>query len=192
MVPIMGKQVGKTLFQFMSFPLQAWNKSMLFAVNHKDMQTLYTVMWGIGFNMLMYTARTQAQMVGMSSEEKKEFAEKRLSTAQIIRNAVGRVPQMSILPNLFDTVSPVPLFSGMRTSTDMTDFISGNPTISTISGALSTSKKMVRNAASDDYQTTERDMKAMFKLVPLNNMIGVSNFVNSVSAEFPSRELVDE
>jgi hypothetical protein len=74
----------------------------------------------------------------------------------------------------------------------MTDFISGNPTISTISGALSTSKKLVRNAGSDDYQTTERDMKAMFRLVPLNNMIGVSNFVNSVSAEFPSRELVDE
>lgn len=192
MVPIMGKQVGKVLFQFMSFPLQAWNKSMLFAVNHKDMQTLYTVMWSIGFNMLMYTARTQAQMVGMSSEEKKEFAEKRLSPSKVMLNAVGRVPQMSILPNLFDTVSPVPLFSGMRTSTDMTDFISGNPTISTISGAISASKKMVRNVGSEDYQTTEKDMKAMFKLVPLNNMIGVSNFLNSVSAEFPSRELVDE
>ena len=192
MVPFMGKQVGKMLFQFMGFPLQAWNKSMLFAVNHRDMQTLFTVMWGIGFNMLMYTARTQAQMAGMSPEEKQDFAEKRLSASQIMLNAVGRIPQLSILPNMFDTVSPVPLFSGMRTTTDMTDFISGNPTISSISGALSLTKKFVRNAASEDYQTTEKDMRAAFRLIPLNNMIGVSNFLNSVASEFPSREQVDD
>jgi muramidase (phage lysozyme)/DNA-binding phage protein len=192
MVPIMGKQIGKIMFQFMGFPLHAWNKSMLFAVNHKDMQTLHTVMWAIAFNTLMYTARTQGQMIGMSSEEAKDFADKRLSSSQIMLNAVGRIPQLSILPNMFDTVSPVPLFSGMRTTTDLTDFVSGNPTLSTISGALSMSKKVVRNAGSEDYQTTEKDMRAMFRLLPLNNMIGISNFLNSVSSEFPSRELVNE
>lgn len=192
MVPIMGTQLGKVMFQFMGFPLHAWNKSMLFAVNHKDMQTLHTVMWAIAFNTLMYTARTQGQMIGMSSEEAQAFAEKRLATSQIMLNAVGRIPQLSILPNMFDTVSPVPLFSGMRTSTDLTDFVSGNPTLSTISGALSMTKKLTRNAASEDYQTTEKEMRAMFRLLPLNNMIGVSNFLNSVASEFPSRELVNE
>lgn len=192
MVPVMGKQIGKTVFQFMGFPLQAWNKSMLFAVNHRDMQTLNTVMWAIGFNMLMYTARTQVQMANMSAEEKMDFAEKRLSTSQIMLNAVGRIPQLSVLPNLFDTVSPVPLFSGMRTTTDLTDFVSGNPTLSTISSALTSTKKLARNTGSEEYQTTEKDVKALFRLLPLNNVIGASAIINSVSSEFPSRELVDE
>ena len=192
MVPIMGKQVGRTVFQFMGFPLQAWNKSMLFAMNHKDISTLNTVMWAIGFNAMMYVARTQLQMAGMSSVEAQELAEKRLSTQQIMLNAVGRVPQLSVVPNIFDTVSPVPLFSGMRTSTDMTDFVSGNPTLSTVSSALSSAKKVVRNTASEDYQTTERDVKKMFQLMPLNNVMGISNFVNSVAADYPSSEQVSE
>ena len=191
MVPIMGRSVGQILFQFMGFPLQAWNKGMLFSWNHRDLATLNTVMWAIGFNALMYIARTQMQMAGMSQEKAKEFADKRLATEQIILNAVGRIPQLSVLPNIFDTVSPVPLFSGMRTSTDMTDFITGNPTLSTISGALNMSKKVVRNAASEEYQTTEKDVKKWFQLMPLNNVMGVNQILNSVASEYPTTELVD-
>lgn len=191
MVPIMGRSVGQILFQFMGFPLQAWNKSMLFAVNHRDITTLNTVMWAIGFNALMYTARTQMQMAGMSVEEARDLADKRLSTQQIALNAVGRIPQLSVLPNIFDTVSPVPLFSGMRTSTDMTDFITGNPTLSTVSGALSMSKKLVRNSASDEYQTTEKDVKQWFRLMPLNNVMGINQILSSVAADYPTSEQED-
>jgi muramidase (phage lysozyme) len=191
MVPIMGRSVGQILFQFMGFPLHAWNKGMLFSWNHRDLATLNTVMWAIGFNVLAYVARTQMQMAGMSQEKAQEFADKRLAPEQIMLNAVGRIPQLSVLPNMFDTVSPVPLFSGMRTSTDMTDFITGNPTLSTISGALNMSKKLTRNAASDEYQTTEKDVKKWFQLMPLNNVMGVNQILNSVASDFPSNELVD-
>lgn len=188
MVPIMGRSVGQVLFQFMGFPLQAWNKSMLFAANHMDTHTLNTVMYAIGMNMLMYTARVQMTMAGMSDTEKRKYAEERLSSQKIILNAVGRIPQLSVLPNMFDTVSPVPLFSGMRTTTDLTDFVSGNPTISTISGFLNMGKKVVRNSASDEYQTTEKDVRTWMRLAPLNNVMGVSNILNSVAADYPSQE----
>lgn len=188
MVPIMGKTVGRVAFQFMGFPLQAWNKSMLFAANHRDTSTLNTVMYGIGFNTLMYVARAQMQMAGMSETEKRKFAEERLSNSQIMLNAVGRLPQLSVLPNMFDTVSPVPLFSGMRTSTDLTDFVSGNPTLSTISGFINMGKKSLRNATSSEFQTTEKDVKTWFRLAPLNNVMGVTNILNSVAADFPNSE----
>jgi muramidase (phage lysozyme) len=188
MVPIMGRSVGQVLFQFMGFPLQAWNKSMLFAANHMDTHTLNTVMYAVGMNMLMYTARVQMTMAGMSDTEKQKYAQERLSSEKIILNAVGRIPQLSVLPNMFDTVSPVPLFSGMRTSTDLTDFVSGNPTISTISGFLNMGKKVVRNSASDEYQTTEKDVRTWMRLAPLNNVMGVSNILNSVAADYPSQE----
>jgi hypothetical protein len=192
MVPIMGRSVGQVLFQFMGFPLQAWNKSMLFAANHMDTHTLNTVMYAVGMNMLMYTGRVQMAMVGMSADEKRKYAEERLSTQKILLNAVGRIPQLSVLPNMFDTVSPVPLFSGMRTSTDLTDFVSGNPTISTISGFLNMGKKIARNAASDEYQTTERDIRTWMRLAPLNNVMGVNNILNSVAADYPSQEKQSE
>ena len=160
-------------------------------MNHRDISTLNTVMWAIAFNTMMYVARTQLQMAGMSATERQEFAEKRLSPQQIMLNGVGRIPQLSVAPNIFDTVSPVPLFSGMRTSTDMTDFVSGNPTLSTVSSSLSMAKKLTRNAASEDYQTTERDMKKIFQLMPLNNVMGISNLVNSVASDFPSNEEVE-
>jgi hypothetical protein len=153
-----------------------------------DTHTLNTVMYSIGMNMLMYTARVQASMMGMSAEEKRKYGEERLSNQKILLNAVGRIPQLSVLPNMFDTVSPVPLFSGMRTSTDLTDFVSGNPTISTISGFLNMGKKMARNAGSDEYQTTERDVRTWMRLAPLNNVIGVNNILNSVAADYPSQE----
>lgn len=188
MVPIMGRSVGRVLFQFMGFPLQAWNKSMLFAANHMDTHTLNTVMYAVGMNMLMYTARVQMAMVGMSDTEKHKYAQDRLSSEKIMLNAVGRIPQLSVLPNMFDTISPVPLFSGMRTSTDLTDFVSGNPTISTISGFLHMGKKVVRNSGSDEYQTTEKDVRTWMRLAPLNNVMGVSNILNSVAADYPSQE----
>ena len=52
-------------------------------------------------------------------------------------------------------------------------------------------KKLTRNAASEDYQTTERDMKKIFQLMPLNNVMGISNLVNSVASDFPSNEEVE-
>jgi hypothetical protein len=193
MVPIMGTGIGQTLFQFMNFSMQGWNKSLLFAMNHKDFATLSTVLHGSVFASMSYMARTNLQMVGMSPEEKREFAAKRLSNQQIVANSFGRIAQVSLLPVLIDsTIAPTPIFSGARTTSNVTDFLGSNPTMSSLSTLLALPRRVTRNALSDEYQTTEKDMQQYFRLLPLNNSIGISQFLNSIAADYPSREQVEE
>lgn len=190
MVAVMGKGWGQTAFQFMNFSLQAWNKSLGFAMNHGDFQTLSTVLHGSMFAAATYIARTHAQMMGMSEEEKADFAEKRLSTKQIVANSVGRLAQVSVLPVLIDsTVAPVPLFSGARTTSNVTDFVGSNPTLSAISSLLQVPRKVLRAGYDSEYQISERDMQQFFKVLPFNNVVGISNLLNSVAADYPNSNI---
>ncbi|QDB71025.1 internal protein D [Bordetella phage vB_BbrP_BB8] len=190
-IPIMGQGWAKTMFQFLNFVMQAWNKSLMFGMNHRDFETLSTVMHGALFASLVYMARTSAQMVGMSDEEAQEFADRRLSTEQIVANGFGRIAQASLLPNIIDQVSPVPIFSGMRTTSDTSDFLTSNPTLSSINTLFSMWRKGVRNTVSDDYQFTERDVRSYLRLAPLNNVIGVSGLLNSLASDLPRNEEVN-
>src|SRR5690606_11583621 len=171
--------------------MHAWNKSLMFGMNHRDFQTLSTVMHGALFAGLVYMARTQAQMVGMSDSERAEFAERRLSTQQIVANSIGRIAQASLLPNIIDQVSPVPLFSGMRTTSDTSDFLTSNPTMSSINTLFSLWRKGVRNGLSEDYQFTEQDVRSYLRLAPLNNVIGISGLLNSLASDLPRNEEVN-
>jgi hypothetical protein len=189
MVPIMGKGWGQTMFQFMNFSLQGWNKSMMFAMNHKDYQTLSTVLHGSMFAAATYLARTQAQMVGMSAEERQEFAEKRLSNKQIVANSIGRMAQVSVLPMLIDsTIAPTPIFSGAKTTSNVTDFIGSNPTMSAISTALAMPRKMALASASDEVQVSSKDVRSWMKLLPFNNVVGITNVLNSIASDYPNTD----
>lgn len=190
-MPFMSKGWAQTTFQFLNFAMQAWNKSLLFAMNHRDFQTLSTVLHGGFFAGLVYMARTQAQMLGMPEEQRAEFAEKRLSTKQIVANSFGRTAQASLLPNFIDTVSPVPIFSGARTTSDTTDFLTSNPTLSSLNALTSLMRKGVRNSASEEYQFTEKDVRSYLRLLPLNNVVGISGLLNSLAADLPRREEVN-
>jgi hypothetical protein len=187
MVPIMGKSWGQTMFQFMNFSLQGWNKSMMFAMNHKDYQTLSTVLHGSLFAAATYLARTHSQMLGMSAEEKADFIEKRLSAKQIVANSFGRIAQVSVLPTLIDsTIAPTPIFSGAKTTSNVTDFVGSNPTISAISTALAMPRKIAQAAASSETQVSEKDVRSWMRLLPMNNVVGISNVLNAVAADYPN------
>jgi hypothetical protein len=189
MIPIMGKGWGQTMFQFMNFSLQGWNKSMMFAMNHKDYQTLSTVLHGSMFAAATYIARTNAQMAGMSAEERADFAEKRLSTKQIVANSVGRIAQVSIMPMLIDsTIAPTPIFSGARTTSNVTDFVGSNPTLSAISSALAMPRKIALASASDETQVSEKDVRNWMKLLPFNNVVGITNVLNSIASDYPNTD----
>ncbi len=189
MVPIMGKGWGQTMFQFMNFSLQGWNKSMMFAMNHKDYQTLSTVLHGSMFAAATYLARTNASMIGMSPEERAEFADKRLSNKQIVANSIGRIAQVSIMPMLIDsTIAPTPIFSGAKTTSNVTDFVGSNPTLSAISSALSMPRKISLASTSDEVQVSERDVRNWMKLLPFNNVVGITNVLNSIASDYPNSD----
>lgn len=187
-IPVMSKGWAQTTFQFLNFSMQAWNKSLMFAMNHRDFQTLSTVLHGGFFGALVYMARTEAQMMGMPEEQRQAFAEKRLSTKQIVANSFGRTSQASVLPNIIDSVSPIPIFSGARTTSDTTDFLTSNPTLSSLNVITSLLRKGVRNGISEDYQFTQKDVSSYIRLVPLNNVVGISGLLNSLTKDLPRRE----
>ena len=189
MVPIMGSTLGKTVFQFMNFTIHAWNKSLMFGMNHKDFSTLSSVLHGGFFASLAYMGRTQLSALGMSEDQRQEFLDKRMAPKQIVANSFGKIAQASLLPQLYDTTLgnfTGAAFSGMRTTSDLSSFAS-NPTLQAVNSVLSLGKT-VRNAASDDLQTTEKDIKTWAKLVPLNNVVPISSFFNALAADFPRNE----
>lgn len=186
MIPLMGSTLGKTVFQFMNFSMHGWNKSLMFAANHRDWSTLSTVLHGSMLASLAYMGRTAMSAAGMDDAKKREFLDQRMSAQQIVANSFGRISQMSLLPNIYDTLSPYPLFQGMRTTSDLSSLAS-NPTYQAINGLLSM-KKIIRNGLSDEYQTTAQDVRAWGKLVPLNNVFPISTLLNSIANDYPTSE----
>jgi hypothetical protein len=93
---------------------------------------------------------------------------------------------MSLLPNLYDTLSPYPLFQGMRTTSDLSSLAS-NPTYQAINGVLSM-KKIIRNGLSDEYQTTAQDIRAWGKLLPMNNVVPISSLLNQIANDYPTTD----
>ena len=186
MVPLMGSTLGKTVFQFMNFTVHGWNKSLMFAMNHRDWTTVSTMLHGGFLASLAYMGRTLLGSVGMKGEEKREYLDKRLSAQQIVANSFGRISQASLLPNIFDTLSPYPMFSGMRTTSDLSGLAS-NPTYQAVNSLISM-KKLIRNGVSDESQTTSKDMRDWFRLVPLNNVVPVSTLLNALANDYPNTE----
>ena len=186
MIPIMGTSLGQTMFQFMNFSLHGWNKSMLFAMHHRDYSTLSTVMQGGLLGSLAYMGRTHLASLGMDEASKQEFMDKRMSTKQIVANSIGKTAQASLLPTLYDSTLgnlTGPMFSGARTTSDISS-IASNPTIGAINSTLSL-MKIGKNAVSSESQTTQSDMKSWGKLLPLNNMVPISTLLNSMANDFP-------
>jgi hypothetical protein len=172
------------MFQFMAFTMHGWNKSMLFAANHRDWATLSTVLHGGFLASLTYMGRTMLDSMGMNEESRQKFLDQRMAPGQIVANSFGKISQASLLPNLYDTVSPYPLFSGMRTTSDLSSFVS-NPTYQAINGLISM-KKLVKNGLSDDSQTSASDIKNWARLLPLNNVAPVSTMLNIIANDYPT------
>lgn len=183
MIPLMGTTLGQTFFQFMNFTFQAWNKSLMFGANYRDIQTMQTLMWGTTFSTLVYAGRTYANGQGMSREEQKKYYDENLSLEKTVIRGLGRLPQASILPSVFDTFSPEPVFSGMRTTTDGSSLLA-NPTTDLVGKAFNFSRKLAKST-SDDYELSEADVRSAMKMLPMSNFLGVSQLINHVASGFP-------
>ena len=191
MIPIMGSSLGQTVFQFQNFTMQAWNKSLMYGIHHADMSTFMTVMYGGFFGSLAYMGRSQLSALGMSDDDRRKFMEERMTFGQVMSNGFGRISQASLLPTAYDTTIGTmlgqPLFSGMRTTSDLSS-IASNPTLSAINSLISM-QKIVRNSASDEYQTTSRDIRTWGRtVVPLSSVPPFSTILNGIAGTFPTSD----
>lgn len=186
MVPWMGHTLGQMGFQFQGFSMQAWNKQLMFSMNHADASTVNTMFQGIFFGSMVYSARMYQQSIGMEEEERKKFLEDRLSIHKIVANGWSRTGASSMLPNLASTLIPhaSELFAGGRTTSDLSGLMA-NPTLGLANSLVTLGKKSVSNPLDPTKQMNRADGNALFKLMPLNNLIGVNNIINSINSTLP-------
>lgn len=188
-VPIMGTAIGQSVFQFMNFAMNAWNKQMVFAWRHRDMATFNTILHGMFYGTLAYLGKTQLDSIGMDDEAKKEFMDKRLNPKQFAFNVAGRLGQMSLLPNIYDSMPfTPPMFSGMRTTSDLSG-IASLPSVGLANAVIGSSKKVLRSAFSDETQMSQKDMKSLLSVLPLSNAYPIVNLTNALVADYPTTDV---
>lgn len=185
-LPLFDGSIGKAFFQFQGFGFHAWDKALMHGLSQKDYVIFSSIMHGGFVASLQYIGRTYMATLGMSQDTKRKYLERRLTAQQIVANSYGRVGFASILPQLVDTISPTPVFAGMRSTTDISSVFS-SPVFQLINSGIAT-KKYIRNALSEDYQTTGRDVKATFNLLMLNNIPPMSILGNALAGKFPNTE----
>lgn len=186
MVPFMGGTLGKTVFQFMNFGMNAWNKQLVFSLNHADTATASTMLQGILYGSLIYSARQYQQSMGMNEEDRTAFLEDRLDPVKIVANGWSRTGAASLLPNAISAFVPggASLFAGGRTTTDLSGLMS-NPTLALGNSVLTLAKKGVTNPIDSEKQFNKADANAFFKIMPLNNLIGVNTLINQFTSDLP-------
>jgi hypothetical protein len=91
-----------------------------------------------------------------------------------------------MIPNLV-TLGGVDWFQGGRTTTDLSGLMS-NPTWALANSVITGAKKGISNAVSSETQTTEADVKALFRIMPLHNLMGVNTLLNGVANDFPTEK----
>jgi hypothetical protein len=186
MVPIMGKGIGQTMFQFQNFAFQAWNKAMLHGYHQRDSVAFLQLGLTSMLGSLVYAARTQIQSIGLSEDQREKFMEDRMALQKIlVGGGVMRTAQASVLPQIAGTFLPSQWLDGTKTTSDVTS-IASIPALQTVKAVGSLIKDPLHAATSDEYQIASRDVKQWSRLIPFNNYMGQSLIGNMLGKELPS------
>lgn len=181
--PLMHSTIGKILTQFRSFSIVAYNKQLLYGVNH--MSPAVVAAWSLSTLMgsLQYVALTHLNFANDEAER-----EKRLDPVQIALAGFNKAGYSSILPGLLDTTTGLTtgreFFKNARTSGLDAGFITGNPTYDLVVNKIgNTVSAASQSALTNDYVWTQKDVKNMLGALP--NLYGYRNFTHAMSSDFP-------
>jgi len=176
--------LGRLLFQFMRFPMDAVNKQFLRGVHYADAETVTAWTTSMAIGATAYIGQTAIDYANNPEERKK-----RLTVANIAKVGFMRTGFSSMLPAPIDTGRTVlgldPMFAMGRTSGLATAFpLTSNPTVS----ALTSANKGIGGAVRSlwgDTQYSQADMRAAASLVPGYRFLGWKNVVHALEQQFP-------
>lgn len=181
----MTSDLGKTLIQFRSFVISAWEKQLLYGLSNVDVTTAQTwLMTSVAAGMA-YTAQQYINSIGRPDAE--EFRREKLSEQMIARAAFARAGWTSLMPGAIDfgllrTGRPG-LFSGTRSTQLATDLFAGNPTIDFVDNLIGGGiKAFLGPPLNDEYDFSQRDFKDIYRLLPFSNAFGVQSVMDNLSA----------
>lgn len=177
--------MGRLVFQFMRFPMDAVNKQLLRGIYHADAETAMAWTASYGIAAMAYIAQTNIDFA--SNEEERT---KRLEFNQVAKIAFMRTGMSSMLPAALDTPITLlgmdPLFAMGRSSGLSTAFpLEANPSATAVKAAFTGLGGIVRSGLWADTQYNQADVRAAASLIPGYRLLGVKNVVHLLEQQFP-------
>ena len=181
------KALGKSMGQFRSFIMTAWSKQFLHNLLMADMAALNTALYTMFIGGLAYIGQTHMQTIGMSDGEKKKYLKKKFGTSEekiqtLARAAFQRSGWSSIMP-MYADFAMSGLFPEYKFNTRSSgleiNLWKGNPTMDLIDGSFRTLGQ-IQKSWRDDYRFSRTDLNRAMRLLPFQNMYGITNILNYI------------
>lgn len=164
-------EVGKTYFQFLSFPLASLEQQtarLAARGKHGDVLGVGKIVLTSALQgALLYTLRVHLNSVGRS--DRKEYLEKRLAPAAFAQGALSQIGAFSIFGLIYGATT-----GGMGGNTNMIT----PPAVGLVGKAIDTSKAFA------DFEFTETELRNLLRLFPAQSLYGVSQAFNGIANEF--------
>jgi hypothetical protein len=191
MAPWMTTDAGRTITQFRSFAIGAWEKQFLFntqMIAKGDGQAWVAAIVPMFFGGLSYMALTHINSIGRKDADK--YRKNMLTPEKVAFAAFARGGFSSLIPMAVDTplswMGYDPVFSFSRTSGIENDPLFGNPTLT----ALWEGKNLARTLRApldSNYEYSQEDLRAARVLLPFQNLTGVRNVLDAIQTRLPRR-----
>lgn len=108
----MQKDLGRMLLSLRGYSIKAFNKQLIRNVNIADAVAAQSIVYGLAFSTLGYTAKMH--LVSQFREDKEQFLQDRLTGMSLVQGAVGYMALSSFIPEL---VRPIASWSGAGDNT---------------------------------------------------------------------------
>jgi hypothetical protein len=190
------KPLVSLLFQFLSFPINAWTKHSGYLGNVRDGRAFAEAMVMSLGGMVGVQARTFLQGSSIEDPERRaKFFEERLNLNELAKSAVYYSAHASLLPNIYDTAlrygvgsfTDVPeeaYFSHTRNSGLASNFLTGNPTVATLDKLVNAPRKFREGQA-----FSKQDVQNLMKLAPFGNSVATLAVSEWLLAGLPEEDV---
>ena len=177
--------IGRMIFQFLRFPMEAVNKQLLRGIHHADGETAKSWAASMFIGTTVYMAQTSIEYANDPEERKK-----RLTTANVARVGFMRTGFSSMAPGAIDNtryfMGQDPWFAMGRSSGLGTNIWEGNASIQTIKAAGKGVGGITRSLLSPDIQYSQGDARHLSKLIPGYRLLGAKNGIHAIEKMFPA------
>ncbi|MDX0455485.1 hypothetical protein GOC72_18695 [Sinorhizobium medicae] len=186
----MNSTVGKTMMQFRTFVVAAFEKQTLRTLHLRDRGAIMGGLLATTFAGATYMVQEKLRSIGRSDAE--EHLAKRLSWDNIGKAAVSRAGWASIAPMVMDsTVAPAifgrPQFS-FRTTDQGQDAWLGNPTTGLLFNDGPAALAGITRPLIEGRQWSQEEIRAIARIAPFQNFLPFAGALSGMIGNLPERK----
>ena len=175
--------LGRLVFKFRRFVMNAINKQMVAGLHYRDIETFVSVTASMFFGSLIYTGQTAIRYHNDPDELKERLTPARIAAAGFSRSGFG-APAAMITDTVLGFTPVDPIFSTTRGSGLASNFVSGNPAVRLFDDAAKT-VRMATSLPTEDYRFSQADARTLSNLMPLHTILGFRAAVNAATEDLP-------